>query len=171
MMKKINSMNTLILYDTQHNNTKEIAVSISQEFPSSFNVKISSVDDIKLEELKDVKLLIVGSPTHGGTAKQSLLMFLKTIPDNYLEGKYVVAFDTRFDEKKLKLPLKLLVKTIGYAASKIAKILESKGGTILIQPEGFFVEDTKGPLTNGEKERAKHWSKDISKIYLDFKKK
>ena len=164
-------MNTLILYDTQHNNTKEIAVSIAQGFPSSFNVKISSVNDIKLEELKDIKLLIVGSPTHGGTAKQSLLLFLKTIPDNYLEGKYVGTFDTRFDEKKLKLALKLLIKTIGYAASKIAKILEAKGGTLIRPPEGFFVKDTNGPLTDGEKERAKYWGKEISDIYLDFKKK
>ena len=72
------------------------------------------------------------------------------------------------DEKKLKLLLKLLVKAIGYAAIKISKILESKGGKLLIQPEGFFVDDTKGPITKGEEEKAVKWGEEIKSKYLDL---
>jgi len=160
-----NIFNTLIIYDSLHGNTKKIADSISKGFD---NIKVISVENITLEDIKGINLLIVGSPTHGGTAKPSLLEFLKSIPLNYLKDVYITSFDTRFDEKKLKLLLKLLVKTIGYAAIKISKILESKGGKLLIQPEGFFVEDTKGPITKGEEEKAVKWGEEIKSKYLDL---
>jgi len=160
-----NILNTLIIYDSLHGNTKKIADSISKGFD---NIKVISVENITLEDIKGINLLIVGSPTHGGTTKPSLLEFLNSIPLNYLKDVYITSFDTRFDEKKLKLLLKLLVKTIGYAAIKISKILESKGGKLLIQPEGFFVDDTKGPITKGEEERAVKWGEEIKSKYLDL---
>lgn len=161
-------MKPLIIYDSLYGNTKEIAYSISKGLNNS---KVLSVDKTTLNDLNEISLLIVGSPTHGGTAKPSLLEFLKSIPPKYIQDVYITSFDTRFDEKKLKLPLKLLVKTIGYAATKISKILQSKGGSELIQPQGFYIEDTKGPVTKNEDMRAQDWGKQIRQSYLDLGKK
>ena len=39
--------------------------------------------------------------------------------------------------------------------------LKKKGGTLVKEPEGFFVEDTEGPLREGELERAVGWAREI----------
>jgi hypothetical protein len=57
--------------------------------------------------------------------------------------------------------LRLFVKLFGYAAKPIADRLTKKGGELMIRPEGFFVEDTEGPLKTGELERAVGWVQQI----------
>jgi len=93
-------------------------------------------------------------PTPGTTA------FLKKIPANSLKGVKVAAFDTRMAMGD-KVPgiLRFLAKIFGYAAKPIADRLEKKGGTPAAAPEGFFVDDSEGPLTKGELERAAEWAK------------
>ena len=39
--------------------------------------------------------------------------------------------------------------------------LRKKRGEPVVQPEGFFVEGTEGPLKNGELERAADWARRI----------
>jgi hypothetical protein len=77
---------------------------------------------------------------------------LKIIPLNSIKGKKAAAFDTRFASK--------LVKIFGFAADKIAKDLSSKGA-VLLDSEGFFVENKMGPLTEGETDRAAEWAKGL----------
>ncbi|GAI96433.1 unnamed protein product [marine sediment metagenome] len=55
------------------------------------------------------------------------------------------------------------MKLFGYAAKPIADKLEKKGGGLIIPPEGFFIKDSKGPLKDGELERAADWAKLIIK--------
>ena len=66
---------------------------------------------------------------------------------------HAAAFDTRFKRTHL---------LTGSAARKIAKALKKKGGTLLAEPESFFVTDTEGPLLEGEIERAKRGAKEIA---------
>ena len=153
-------MKTLIIYDSLHGTTKEIAEAIYNGIAQP-DTKILPVEKAITDDLKDIKLLIVGSPTHGGTAKPTLLDFLKRIQKDSLVGIKIATFDTRFLEKKQKVALRLLMKAIGYAAPKIAKILESKGGELIVKPEGFFVKKAEGPLLNGEIQRAKEWGKGV----------
>ena len=153
-------MRTLIIYDSLHGNTKEIAEAIYNGIAQP-DTKILPVEKAITDDLKDIKLLIVGSPTHGGTAKPTLLDFLKRIQKDSLVGIKIATFDTRFLEEKQKVALRLLMKTIGYAAPKIAKILESKGGELIVKPEGFFVKKAEGPLLNGEIQRAKERGKSV----------
>lgn len=57
--------------------------------------------------------------------------------------------------------LNFFVKLFGYAARPIADRLIKKGGELAMPPEGFYVEDTEGPLKEGELERATEWVRQI----------
>ncbi len=149
-------MKALILYDSQFGNTKKIAEAIGQGITGSVT---KSVTEVKISDLAELKILIVGSPTQGGRATANLQKFLDGLSDQSLKGIGVAAFDTRFLEEKQKLPLKLLMKTVGYAGPRLAGILVKKGGKLLVSPEAFIVKDMEGPLADGEEERAKEWGK------------
>ena len=79
--------------------------------------------------------------------------FIKEAPETALQGISIAVFDTR--------SMSRLVRFLSYAAEKIANALTKKGGNLLVEPEGFFVVSTKGPLKEGELERAVSWAKEI----------
>jgi len=56
-----------------------------------------------------------------------------------------------------------MVGLFGYAAKPIADKLAKKGGTLIAQPEGFFVNGSEGPLKDNELERASTWVKSAIK--------
>ena len=142
-------MKILIVYDSTYGNTEEIARAIGEAITGE--VKVLRVGEADPSETFD--LLIVGSPTHGGRPTQAIQDFTKRVPA--LNGAPVAAFDTRLSSG--------LVKIFGYAAGRIGKTLEKKGGTLVKPPEAFFVKGTKGPLREGELERAASWSGEIAK--------
>ncbi len=157
-------MKSIVLFDSLYGNTKEIAKTISNELTKSSDTKLLSAQEISLDDLKNIDLLIVGSPTHGGTMKISLLEFLKQIPQDMIKGVKIATFDTRFLEKDLNFALKLLVKTIGYASPKIQKLLISKGGEPITKPMGFIVKGKEGPLAEKELEKSIEWIQQIVKL-------
>ena len=70
----------------------------------------------------------------------------------------MAAFDTRIETSDIPSPvLRTFVKIGGYAARPIADRLKKKGGDLIASPEGFFVAGEKGPLKEGELERAAGW--------------
>jgi flavodoxin len=148
-------MTNLVLYDSQFGNTEKIAQAIGRGI--SGDVQVLPVKDTGNIAWSELKLLVVGSPTQGGRATPMLQKVFETIPANGLQGVRVAAFDTRFDEAKQSFALKLLMKTIAYAAEKIAKTLQAKGGTLAAPPEAFVVTGKEGPLAAGELERAEQW--------------
>jgi flavodoxin len=145
-------MNALIVYDSQYGNTEKIARAIGNAIPGARELHGSEVDTSSLES---VELLIVGSPTHGGRPMGAVKTFLSKVPATTIKGVNVAAFDTRFESRFAKL--------FGYAAGRIANSLKRKGGNFLVEPEGFFVEGTKGPPKEGELERAAGWAGTILK--------
>ncbi len=71
----------------------------------------------------------------------------------------VAAFDTRLKADELdSAGLRFIVKTGGYAAKRIADRLKKAGGNLVAPPEGFYVQDTEGPMKPGELERAAQWA-------------
>jgi hypothetical protein len=70
----------------------------------------------------------------------------------------VAVFDTRFAKNAHGIGLRLLMNTIGFAAEKMARALQQKGGRPLVEPAGFIVKDKEGPLKKGELERAVAWT-------------
>jgi len=146
-------MKVLIVYDSVYGNTEKIARAIAEAITPSDEVKVLRAGEANPSELASVNLLIVGSPTHGGRPIPAVQDFLNKVPELSLQGIEVAAFDTRYSTK--------LVAVFGYAAGRIAGNLKKKGGTLIASPEGFFVTASKGPLKEGELERATGWAKGI----------
>lgn len=150
-------MTKLVIYDSLYGNTEKVAKAIAK----SISAKAIRFSEIKNLDLKNLDLLVVGSPTQGGRATVALNHFLAEIPQNILKNVKVAVFDTRVSENDLNFALKLLVKTIGYAAPKMAKTLESKGGKFIVPPCGFLVKGKEGPLMANELEKASNWLKNL----------
>ncbi|MBU7016773.1 MAG: flavodoxin family protein [Theionarchaea archaeon] len=144
-------MKVLVVYDSKYGNTKKIAEAIGD----TSGGRVVHVDVVDSSELENLDLFIVGSPTHGGRPTPAIQDFLKNIPNSSIRDINVAAFDTRFSKR--------WVKIIGFAAKKIGSILKKKGGNLVLPPEGFIVKATKGPLEEGELERAANWSKSVVK--------
>jgi flavodoxin I len=144
-------MKALIVYDSVYGNTEKIAKAIAEFITPSYEVKVLQAGEADPSELESTDLLIVGSPTHGGRPTPAVQGLLNKVLK--LQGINVAAFDTRSQAK--------LARVFGDAAGRIAKNLKRKDGNLIASPEGFFVTGTKGPLKEGELERAADWAKGI----------
>ncbi|TET42079.1 MAG: flavodoxin family protein [Dehalococcoidia bacterium] len=144
-------MKALIVYDSVYGNTEKIARAVAEAITPSYEVKVVQAGEANPSELASTDLLIVGSPTHAGRPTPAIQDLLNKVPK--LQGINIAAFDTRITTK--------LVRVFGYAAGRIAGNLKRKGGTLIVSPEGFFVTGNKGPLKEGELERAAGWAKGI----------
>jgi flavodoxin I len=142
---------TLVVYDSLYGNTKAIAQAIGDAIPGE--VDVLQVGDAKASELGTYDLLIVGAPTHGARPSEDVQALLDQIQPLALEGINVAGFDTRMTNR--------LITLFGVAAPKITKALQNKGGTLVGPPGGFFVTGGKGPLKEGEVERAAAWAKGL----------
>jgi flavodoxin I len=145
-------MRALVVYDSFYGNTEKIAEAIGGAITSG-EVSVLRAGEVGPPELENISLLVVGAPTQGGRATPAIRDFLGRITKAEINGVDAAAFDTRVASK--------VAKIFGYAANKIASSLKKKGANLLAEPEGFFVEGTKGPLTEGELERAAAWGKGL----------
>jgi flavodoxin I len=151
-------MKALIVYDSVYGNTEKIARAIAEAITPSNEVKVLGVGEASPSELAAPDLLIVGTPTHAGRPTPAIQDLLNRVPGPSLDGVNIAAFDTRSTSK--------FARVFGNAAKRIARHLTKKGGVALASPEGFLVTGTKGPLKEGELERAADWAKAL----LDSKK-
>jgi flavodoxin len=151
-------MKCVVLYDSQFGNTEKIAKAVVEEIPRAEFIRVAEAN---INGLESVDLLLVGSPTQGGKATVTMSQFLDLLPNKVLAKIKVATFDTRLREEDQNFALRLLIRTIGYAAPKIADVLKNKGAYLLVPPEGFFVKGKDGPLLTGELERARRWGRAI----------
>ncbi|MFW9996115.1 MAG: flavodoxin family protein [Candidatus Odinarchaeota archaeon] len=148
-------MKALVVYDSVYGNTEQIAQAIGK----ALNIELVRANDVKADQLTELKLLIIGSPTHGGRFTEAIQDFLNGISELTV-GINVAAFDTRTSSRNFIL--RAFEKIFGHAAGRIADIVKRHGGILIAEPEGFIVKGTKGPLKEGELERAESWAKDIA---------
>jgi len=140
-------MKTLVIYDSMFGNTEIIAKAIA----NICGAKLVKAADFNLDDIKNIDLLVVGSPTQAGNptvlVQKALTKIIK------LDNIKIAAFDTR-------MPMKW-VKIFGFASNKIVKKLQKVNGVIATNPEGFLVSSKEGPLVDGELARAKQWAQAI----------
>jgi flavodoxin len=156
-------MNALIVYDSVFGNTEKVASAIGATVSAASgpqgNVRTLPVGVVTTDMLRGLDLLIVGSPTRSLRPTEAVGQFLKLLPKSHLRGVQVAAFDTRLSLDHIdSAALRFVVGKGGYAASSIASALKKRGGKLLAPPEGFLVTGEKGPLLDGELERAPRWA-------------
>jgi flavodoxin I len=165
--KEISQMKALVIYDSAFGNTEKIALAVGSAIGSREDVNVLRVSDVKPDQFADLELLILGSPTQRFRPTPGISNMLNGIPQNSLKDVKVAALDTRLTMGEInETPvLAFFVRISGdsaYAAKHIANRLKKKGGQLIVPPEGFYVEGMKGPLVQGELERAGDWAKHIS---------
>jgi flavodoxin len=154
-------MKALVMYESFFGNTEKIARAVGSALGVA-DSDIIKVGDLKPGQLNGLDLLVVGSPTRAFQPSPETKTFLNKLPSGALKGIKVAAFDTRavMSEKTPGI-LRFMAGLFGYAAEPIARKLVRKGGTQVLEPAGFFVLDTEGPLKDGELVRAGEWVKAI----------
>jgi hypothetical protein len=168
-------MRFVIVYESLFGNTHEIADAIGaglrEAHPDAW-VDCLQVAEADPDVVQQADLLVVGGPTHmrGMTSGVSRKMGLQAAdhegaghePEPGAEGPGVrdwfdalpkparspkaAAFDTR-----------AAARFAGGAANGIARRLRHHGYELVADPHGFVIEDTEGPLREGERDRAKAW--------------
>lgn len=155
-------MKILIVYDTVFNNTKMVAESIGSELSISNNVEVVKADNVEANNLKDIDVLFVGSPTRMFQPTKNVRNFINHLSGSDLNGVKIAVFDTRMviDESTPKI-LRYLEKKKGYANDTMLTLFEKKGGNVSPNAGEFYVLDTEGPLKEGEVDRIRLWSNAI----------
>ncbi len=137
-------MKALIVYDTKFGHTEEIARAIGE----AIGGRVLPVEEVDPADLQEYDLVMLGSPTHGGFPTEGINNLSNDAAA--LAGLKTAAFDTRTK-----------ATIFGYAAPKIGRNLEKSGTHLVAPPEGFFVLGKKGPLKDGEIERAAAWVEEM----------
>ncbi len=151
-------MKVLVVYDSMYGNTEQIAKAIG----SACGASVLHAGQVKMDRLKGLDFLIIGSATQAFQPLQSMKVFLKEIPQGALKTIKVATFDTRMDIAAVNNRLlTMMTKLFGYAAQHISASLARKGGEVVASPIGFIVNDKQGPLKDGEIERAFQWAKQV----------
>jgi len=149
----------LVIYDSVFGNTEKVANAIGEALGDA---PVKQVTKVTQDDLQDLKILFVGSPTRAFRPTPETTKFLKDLGQNALSGVKAAAFDTRIPKDKTDSGfLRFMINLFGYADKKIEKGLKNAGATLALDSAGFGVSGTEGPLYEGELDRAKSWAKDI----------
>jgi hypothetical protein len=162
-----------IVYESIYGNTRQVAEAIAEGLRAAGadEVEVLRVDEAAARGRVEASMLIVGGPTHmhGIASSMSRKMAVQAATDEghevepgaadgvglrswlrdlHGDGTPAAAFDTRADASPT---------VTGMAARGIAKRLRRHGYETFAEPESFIVEDSEGPLAEGELDRARHW--------------
>jgi hypothetical protein len=161
-------MRAVVVYESVYGNTRAVAEAIAEGLAP---VGVVEVQPVHRADALGVDLLVVGGPTHmhGMTSSLSRRMAVKAGEEDEVEiepgareelglrqwlrsvsgeGHAAAAFDTRGDASP---------RLTGAASRGIARRLRGAGYRLVADPESFLVEDSEGPLAEGELERARRW--------------
>lgn len=143
-------MNYLVVYFSKYGNTRSVAEAIAETLASGSIGRTISSDQLTVDDLNELDLVVMGSPTHRMNLPEAVRPVFEALPRRVLKGKRVAAFDTSY-----KMSAWLARFT---AAKKLDRKLRKLGGKRLVPPESFFVVDREGPLYDGEIERVREWA-------------
>lgn len=168
-------MRVLVVAESVFGNTRrvaeEVAGGLADELGATGEVRIADVTE-PVEDLDGVDLLVVGGPTHAFAmtrmstrrsaaeqagdgaepAETGLREWLAALPEAPGRAQ-AAAFDTRVDRPRLP----------GSAAAGAARRLRRLGYRLVVRPETFRVTGTRGPLREGELDRARAWGASVAR--------
>lgn len=147
-------MNALVVYHSEFGNTQKVAEAIAEVLQGVGLARTLNTDQLTTEDLQDVDLVVMGTPTHKMNLPEAVQPVLEELPRRILLGVPVAAFDTSYEMSAFLARFT--------AARRIDRKLRRLGGKRLIAPETFYVHrHHEGPLYDGEIERAQQWAESI----------
>lgn len=155
-------MKILVIFESEFGNTQKVAEAIGAALDKA---EVRHVDAVNPADLMAFDYIVVGGPTQKQNFTEGMGKFLESIPKNGLKDVKFAAFDTRISIDDVQSRAERFAARLflhRYAAKPIASNLKEKGGVEILEPEGFYVMDTEGPLKDGELERATAWAQKIT---------
>ncbi len=147
----------LVLYDSYFGNTAKVAKAIGE----AIGAIVKKVDDVQPTDFEGLQIFIIGSPTRAFRPTQKVQILLQE-QKGKLAGVRGSVFDTRIPIDKTNSGfLKFMIRLFGYADAKMSKAYQKTGAALALEPAGFAVLDSEGPLAEGELERAVTWAEAI----------
>lgn len=167
----------LVVYESIYGNTRAIAEAIAEGMGGAQVVPAHAAPS----DVGGVDLLILGGPTHvhgmtttrtrqaaveavhedgeghiepGAAAEPGLRAWLRDLPQ--ADHAAAAAFDTRADKSPW---------LTGAASRGIAKRLRRRGYDV-VGTESFLVDDSEGPMAEGELDRARSWGRSLAESLL-----
>ena len=163
-------MRSLVVFESMWGNTRAVAEAVAR----GLGEETATIDVAHAPSRlpADVDLLVVGGPTHGfsmsrtstrhqaheqgageGEEARGIREWLEDMPAS--DRIDVATFDTRVGKVK-RLP--------GSAAKAAGKSVRRHHLGRLVDTESFYVEDTEGPLSEGELDRAQQWGTQLASL-------
>lgn len=155
-------MKACVVYESLFGNTEQLAQAVARGMG---NVPVLEVTETTAADLDKVDLIVLGGPTHafsmtrpptrrdahrqgasGGDEQRGLRELIAELPP--VVSTPIATFDTRVAKAK-RLP--------GSAAKAATRELRHHHHAAVVEQVSFYVEDTPGPLLDGELDRAAAW--------------
>jgi menaquinone-dependent protoporphyrinogen IX oxidase len=153
-------MKGMVVYDTSYGNTKSVAEAIAETLKESgMEVDLFYVKDVKKLSAKEYDFLVLGSPTKFGTMSFTFKRFLGKVKGEEWVNKPFAAFDTENPENIERAQAE---DKEWSAAEKIAEKLKEKKMNQLLPVLKAVVFGQKGPLKEGEIDRAKDYAREVA---------
>jgi len=160
-------MKGIIIYDTSYGNTQKIAETIVENLKEAgIETDLFHIKNVKKLGATDYSFLALGSPTKYGTMSFAMKFFLSKVKDEDWKNKPFVAFDTENPENVEKAQAE---KKEWSAAEKIANRLKEKNMIQLLPVLKALVSGWKGPLVEGEIERARNYGIELAAKLKEYK--
>ncbi|GAA1615486.1 flavodoxin family protein [Kribbella sancticallisti] len=172
-----NDVRALIVYESMFGNTEKVALAIRDGLERAVDTDVVRVDRCPASLPHDVRLLVVGGPTHAfsmsrastradASSQGDVVMPAKTGIREWIDGlaggsrrAVVATFDTRVTKVR-RLP--------GSAAKAAVRALRRHGFTTIADPSSFYVDDSIGPVSDAELERAREWGELVGRELRQF---
>jgi hypothetical protein len=161
----------LVVYESVFGDTRKIAEAIAAGLAEQIPTDVVAAAHAPAEIGPEIGLLVIGVPTHAfsmprqSTREGAVRQYDAQIEDTstgvreWLDvvrvtgnGVGAAAFDTVVNHPKL-------VVKMNHAARAEEKLLHKHGLSTVAPAEHFVVEDAKGPLAEGEEDRAREWGR------------
>jgi hypothetical protein len=163
----------LVVFESMFGNTEQVARAVADGLEAAgVPTRVSEVSRTPADLPGSVDLLVLGAPTHAFSlsrprtridavrqgadldkAAVGLREWLETAHPRRNRPVHVAVYDTRVSKVR-RLPA-----AAGPSAARLAK---RRGFTGVDRPVAFLVDDLRGPLLDGEVERATAWGRSIA---------
>jgi hypothetical protein len=156
----------LVIYESMFGNTRAIGEAVARGLSEHLATDLIEVSHAPASIPQDVSVVVVGGPTHAfGLSRPRTRQDAASQADEPLDPATGLrewlddverprphvaggAFDTRIDKPRVP----------GSAARAAERRLRKLGFEIAASAESFYVAGTKGPLVDGELQRARRWA-------------